>query len=98
MGNSKIVLPTPNEINEAFSYIKQNAPKLIENYKIAALQLSKAPKNYSLSDEESAASIIVPDDYINLRNFINDAYKGRSPVYLSRLYMGIHNIIISSEA
>lgn len=98
MGNSKIVLPTPNEIDEAFSYIKQNAPELIENYKIAALQLSKVPKDYSLSDEENAARIIVPDDYINLRNFINDTYRGRDPVYLSRLYMGIHKIIISSEA
>ncbi|MGO7078714.1 hypothetical protein ACCT03_33675 [Rhizobium johnstonii] len=98
MGNSKIVLPTPNEINEAFSNIKQNAPKLIENYKIAAVQLSKVPIDYSLSDEERAAKIIVPDDYINLRNYINDAYKGKSPVYLSRLYMGIHDIIISSEA
>jgi hypothetical protein len=98
MGNSEIVLPTPNEIDEAFSYIKQNAPELIENYKIAAPQLSKAPIDYSLSDEDRAASIIVPDDFINLRNFINDAYKGRSHMYLLFLYMGIRKIIISSEA
>ncbi|PDS79624.1 hypothetical protein [Rhizobium sp. L43] len=92
------ILPTPNEINDALSYIKQNAPKLIENYKIAALELSKASKDYSLSDEERAASIILPDDFINLRNFINDAYKGRSSMYLLFLYMGIREIIISSEA
>jgi len=98
MGDSKIILPTPDEINDAFSYIKQNAPELIENYRIAALQLSRAPKDYSLSDDERAASIVVPDDYINLRKFINDTYKGRDPVYLSRLYSGIHKIIISSEA
>lgn len=98
MGNSTSVHPTPNEINEAYSYIKQNAPKLIENYKIAAVQLSKAPIDYSLSDEDRAASIIVPDDFINLRNFINDAYKGRSHMYLLFLYMGIRKVIISSEA
>lgn len=98
MGDSKIIFPTPDEINDAFSYIKQNAPELIENYKIATLQLSKAPKDYSLSDDERAASIIVPDDYIKLRNFINDAYKGRSSMYLLFLYIGIHKIIISFEA